>query len=251
MPLRLSERQREILEILSDDPHTSVSDISGSLNVSAVTVRNDLNTLAKSGFVIRTRGGAIPAFHPKILASQKSMVSEKNRIAKAAAELIQNGDKIMLVAGTTAALIVKYLLGKQDIHIVTNSTQILPYARINPSLHVTLVGGEFRPSAEAMVGPIALRELDKFHVKLAFAGTDGFSPETGVTSHLVELAEVVNKMVSRAQTSVLVADSSKYGKAGFAHILPLNSISKVITDDNLPNDAREVIKEQGLSLTIV
>jgi len=148
-------------------------------------------------------------------------------------------------------MIVRFLLGKQDVHLVTNSTLVLPYARINPALRVTFVGGEFCPSGEAMVGPIALRELRQFHVKTAFIGADGYSLATGVTAHLVDLAEVVKTMAAQAEQTILVADSSKYGRSGFTHILPLSAVDLVMTDEGLPESARAELEEAGVALQIV
>jgi len=247
----LSTREQEILRLLSEGDDKSVAKIGAKLDVSAVTVRNDLNRLAEKGFIVRTRGGGLPAFHPEILARQRCRVEAKARIAKAAVDLVEDGDHIMISAGTTTALIAKHLLGKRDVHIVTNSTLIVPYARVNPSLRVTLVGGEFRASAEALIGPIALRNIEPFHVKTAFVGADGFAPETGLTANMLEVAEIVKLMASLAQRSIVVADSSKYGKAGFTHIAPLNSMDAIITDSELPEGVDAVLEENGLSVQVV
>ncbi|MBI9018689.1 MAG: DeoR/GlpR transcriptional regulator [Phycisphaerae bacterium] len=248
---QLSSRQKEILEVLSENWNVSVAEISKNLKVSSVTIRGDLDVLAENGFIVRSRGGATPAINQRILQRQSQSVQEKNRIAKAAAELIQNGDHIMISAGTTTALIGKYLLGKQNIKIVTNSIMFLQYARINPHLDITLVGGEYRPEAEALVGPIALRELEQFHVKIALLGTDGFSIENGLTANLVEMAEVVKKMAAKAEQNVFLADSSKFDRAGFAHIQPITKTSAIITDSNLMQDSKDILEEKGLSITLV
>ena len=244
----LSERERELLTLLAEDSTISVNDISASLNVSAVTIRHDLNSLSDKGFIIRTRGGALPTFHPNILSRQREQVDQKAKIAKAAAGMVQDGDTIMIEAGTTLSLIARYFLGKRDIHIVTSSTLIIPYARINPAIHLTVVGGSFRPLTESLVGPVALKELEQFHVKYAFVGTDGFSMENGLTTHLVEGAEILKKMASQAQKTICVADSSKYGKAGFVKVLPLSEISILITDSNLKPDIAGKIEKAGVEV---
>jgi DeoR family galactitol utilization operon repressor len=246
----VSEREREILELLSGDAGISVAEIGRQLGVSSVTARAGLNSLAQKGFVVRTWGGASPAFHPSMLEHQRTCVEEKNRIAKAAAACVSDGDTIMIEAGTTTALIARYLVGKRDINIVTNNLLVLPYARSNPSLRLTLVGGDFRPATESLVGPIALQELERFHVNRAFVGTDGFSPETGLTTHLVEGAEIVKKMAAQARETILVADSSKYGKTGFVFVLPLTSISRLVVDSNLPQKAVLGLKKRNLTVEI-
>ena len=156
MIARLSGRRKEILRILSEDAGATISEISDRLNVSAVTIRSDLDGLSEGGYLIRTRGGAIPAFHQSILDRQKSMAEEKARIAKAAAEMVADGDKVMIVAGTTTALIPRFLLGRRDVHIVTNSTLLLPYVRINPSLAI----GGGKNTAPRGFGKIGLQVHD-------------------------------------------------------------------------------------------
>ena len=245
------EREKEILELVSGDSGVSVAEIGRRLGVSTVTARAGLNSLARKGLVVRTWGGASAAFHPDVLEHQRARTKEKNRIARAAASLVSDGDTIMIEAGTTTALIARYLAGKRDVSIVTNNLLVLPYARSNPSLRLTLVGGDFRPATESLVGPLALQELDRFHVRFSFVGTDGFTPEKGLTTHLVEGAEIVKKMAAQAAETIVVADSSKYGKTGFVLVLPLSHVDRIITDSAISEQAIFNLKEQKIDLEIV
>ncbi|MBA7636115.1 Glucitol operon repressor [subsurface metagenome] len=246
-----SEREKEIVSLLAEDAAVSVSRLSEQLGVSAVTIRSDLNSLARKGILMRTRGGAFPAFHPDVIIRQGLKTLEKNRIAQAAAALIKDGDTVMIEAGTTISLIARYLLGKRDVRIVTNSTLILPFARINPGIHLTVIGGEFRPATESTVGPLALAELSHFHVRLAFMGTDGFSFETGLTTHLVEGAEIVRKMAERSGRRILLADSSKYGRKGFVKVLLVQDVDLLISDIGLSRQARAELQKAGLEVMLV
>jgi DeoR family transcriptional regulator, galactitol utilization operon repressor len=250
MIANLTEREKRILDLLAEDTNLTVAGISDLLEVSRVTIRSDFTSLEEKGLIIRTRGGAFPAFHPEILDRQRRGVEQKKLIARAAAGMINDGDTVMINDGTTSSLIPKYLLGKRDIRIVTNSTLIVPFARVNPALNLTLVGGEFRPSSEAMVGPMALRDLENFHVRLAFLGTGGFSLETGLTSHLVEGAEILRKMTELAEKRVLVADSAKYGQNGFVRILPLDRIDVLISDKGLPEEECRRLEETGIEVIL-
>ena len=150
---QISEREKEIVKLLAADPGTSVTRLAELLGVSVVTIRSDLSDLEQKGILVRTRGGAAPAYHPHVLERQSLNVEAKSRIAQAAAALVNDGDTIMIEAGTTTALVARHLLGKRFVNIVTNSTLILPFARTNPGIHLTVVGGEFRPASESMVGP--------------------------------------------------------------------------------------------------
>jgi DeoR family galactitol utilization operon repressor len=246
----LSARERQILQFLTDEPAVSVAELARRLGVSEVTIRTDLKNLAGRGMITRTHGGALPAFHKSILDRQSVRIDEKNRIARAAAELIQDGDTVMMVTGTTTALIPKYLLGKGDIHIVTDSTLLFPWVRANPSLRLTVVGGEFRSATESFVGPLALEAISHFNVKLAFLGTDGFSAERGITTHLVEGAEMMKAMAARSDRQVLLADSSKWGRSGFVTVMPLAAIDLLITDRDFDPVQAAALREAGLEVNL-
>ncbi len=247
----LAEREQKIITLLMENPQISVSEISNMLNVSQVTIRSDFQSLESKGLLIRTRGGALPSYHPAILEKMKSATDLKKRIAKAAAAMVNDGDTLMINDGTTTSLIPKYLLGKRDIRIVTNSTLIVPYARVNPSLHLTLVGGEFRISSEAIVGPAAIADLEKFHVKHAFIGTGGFSAATGLTAQLSEGAEIARMMIELADHVTVVADSGKYDMNGFVKITGLGKADTIISDKNLSRKAQDEIRELGIELLLV
>jgi len=247
----LNLRERRILEMLSDLGTVSVSALALELGLSEVTIRSDLKELEERGFLNRTRGGAAPVMHRDVLDRQRERQEEKNRIAKAAAELVSDGDSIMIEAGTTTALIAKHLIGKRDIHLVTNSTLVFSYARMNPALQITMTGGEFRRPTESLVGPIALETIGRLNVRLAFVGTDGFSLARGMTTHLVEGAEIVRAMKARALTTVLVADASKYGKIGFAGVLALTDVDLIITDSSLDAAAARELAEAAVAVRTV
>jgi DeoR family transcriptional regulator, galactitol utilization operon repressor len=246
----LIDREQTILKLLSERGSLSVSLLSRELGVSEVTVRSDLKELEEKGYLIRSRGGAYPALYQNIVERQQHNIEEKNRIARAAAALVRDGDRIMIEAGTTTALLVRYLIGKRDISVVTNSTLVFSYARLNPALQITLTGGEFRRETESMVGPVALRTLAGLNVRLAFVGTDGFSLAKGMTTQLFEGAEIVKAMSACADQTLLLADSSKYGKTGFVNVLPLSEVDAVITDTGLGEAAAGELAEASIKLTL-
>ncbi|MCK9287733.1 MAG: DeoR/GlpR family DNA-binding transcription regulator [Sphaerochaetaceae bacterium] len=246
----LSLREEKIIELLQQTSDLSVTDLAKHLGVSTVTARADLRSLSAKGLIMRTRGSAVLTYHPLLLEKQNSNIAEKEAIAKVAASLVSDGAKIMITNGTTSALIAKYLMGKRDIQVVTNSTLMIPYARINANMSMTVVGGEFRPSAEAMVGPAAINQLQEYHVAITFTGTDGFTIERGLTTHLMENAEIVRKMCDQGTKKVLVSDSSKFGKQGFVRIFPMDYIDVLITDNKLPADAIARLKEMDIEVII-
>jgi len=246
----LTERERIILDHLSGEGSVSVGALARNLGLSEVTIRGDLKTLETKGWINRKRGGAAPAFHRDILERQKVFPERKNAIARAAADLVRDGDVIMIEAGTTTALIARYLAGKRDIHIVTNSTLVFSYARMYPNLQITMTGGEFRRATESMVGPIALETIGRLNVRLAFVGTDGFTLEHGMTTHLMEGAEIVKAMKAHAEATILTADSSKYGKIGFSSVLPLSVMNLILSDTGLDDRAETELREAGINIEL-
>jgi DeoR family galactitol utilization operon repressor len=117
---------------------------------------------------------------------------------------------------------------------------------MNPNLQITMTGGEFQRTTESLVGPIALRTIAQLNVRLAFVGTDGFTLERGITTHLMEGAEIVKAMKAHAKTTILVADSSKYGKIGFTTVLPLPSLDMILTDQGLDEGAARELTDAGI-----
>ena len=243
MTVERVDRQGAILERLADDGILTVASLAAELDVSEVTIRTDLRALEEQGMLVRTRGGARPSTLKNILQRQRVNVEAKERIAAAAAALISDDDTVMIEAGTTTALIVRFLTGRRGVQIVTNSTLVFSNARLNPSLSIILSGGVFRRDSESLVGPIAERSIGDFNTRIAFLGTDGFSADRGLTTRFVEGGEVATVMRDRAEETWLVADSSKFGQAGFVSFLPLSGITGIITDSLISDEAVQSLQE--------
>jgi DeoR family transcriptional regulator, galactitol utilization operon repressor len=248
---RLNEKEQQILTLLVRDPNLSVTDLARELEVSSVTMRGYLNALAEKGYLYRVHGGAVPTIHPEIVEREQSHQQEKRAIAQYAASIVEDGDTIMIEAGTTTAMVARFLLGKRDVSVVTNNALAMAHARGNPGLRVNLVGGEYRPANESIVGPLALAVLDQFHVKTAFVGTDGFSVESGLSTHLVEGAEIVRRMATQADRVVVLADSGKFRRNGFVHVLPITAVDTIVTDTGLSRADEVELTEAGVEVVRV
>ncbi len=242
----LAGRKKVILEVMRERHGISISELSKTLGVTAVTARSDLVAMEEEGLLVRVRGGAMPTRHPKIAARLQTHKDLKKAIARTAAKMVEDGDTIIATSGTSTALLAKYLLGKRDVHIVTNNTLLLTYVRLNPQMSVTLVGGEFQAAEEGVVGPMAMAALDQFHVSKAFIGIDGASPQQGFTAHHLECAELVRKTAVQAEEVVVMSDSSKFGKPGFARILPFSEVDVLVTDTLLQQDMEADLRNAGV-----
>lgn len=246
MAIERTERESRILGELARSGSLHVAALSRELGVSEVTVRADLRTLEERGLLTRTHGGAEASGYRNVLERQFQHPDEKDRIAAAAAELVRDGDQIMIEAGTTTSRIVGHLSGRRGVQIVTNSTLVFANARLNPALAVILTGGTFHGHSESLVGTVAQRTIADFNVRLAFFGTDGFSVARGLTTGFAEGVAVIRAMQARAEECWLVADSSKYGHAGFATVMPISQLSGVITDEGMGEPARNELSESGV-----
>ncbi len=244
-------REAYILDLLAKDGSLSVAALSKDLGVSEVTIRSNLRALEHRGLLARTHGGAQPSSMADVMERRREHAAEKERIAEAAAALITDGDRIMIEAGTTSSLLPKYLGSRKGVQIVTNSTLLLAQARLNPQLTVILTGGDFHRESESLVGPVALRSIRDFNVRYAFVGTDGFTSDRGITTQFAQGAEVITAMAARAEETWLLADSSKYGRAGFVSVLELSDLTGIITDDGLGPDSVAALQMSALTVRVV
>lgn len=246
----ISPREAKILELLRSGKEYPVTRLSEELGVSAVTIRGDLRDLDSKGLVVRSHGRVIAASSPQAPLRDLTNASQKELIAKAAAALVRDGDAIMISNGSTCSLIARHLFGLKSIKMVTNSTLLLPYGRANPQLDITLVGGEYRPQAEALVGPVAISQIESYHVSTAFFGTDGITMEYGLTTPFIENAQVLQRMCTQATRRVLCVDSSKVGNRGFFRIMPAQDIDTLVTDSGFPPEFATQLEELGVEVII-
>ena len=251
MTAERNDRERYILDLLSQDGALSVTALSRDLGVSEVTIRTHLRNLEQQGLLSRTWGGAKPISIQNVLDRVKNQEREKERIAQAAASMVQDGDRIMIEAGTTTALVARFLTGKRGIQIVTNSLLVLNYARANPELDVILTGGDFHRESESLVGPVAAAAIRRFNARVAFVGTDGFTADRGITTQFAQGAEVIEAMMARAEEVWLLADHTKYGRAGFVSVIEMHELSGVIVDSGLSQESVKVLKSSAPRALVV
>jgi DeoR/GlpR family transcriptional regulator of sugar metabolism len=238
------QRQERILETVRAHGGVRVSDLVGLLNVSEMTVRRDIATLAGRGLVARVHGGATAldgrsADEPGFQAKSGMALREKAAIAGVAASLVEPGDSVALSAGTTTYAVAGALLGVADLTVVTNS---LPAARL---LHergrrdrtVVLTGGVPTPS-DALVGPVAIGALSGLHVDWLFLGVHGIDEHAGLTTPNLVESDTDRALVNAARQVVVVADSSKWRIVGLSSIASLSEVDVLVMDSGLPEQAR-------------
>jgi len=247
-------RRVNILKMIEDNGQVNVQTLSEMFMVSKVTIRNDLKQLEKKNLLIRSHGGAIKSqavsIDQKIIERATQHPDEKRKIGKKAAELIKDGDTIILDSGTTTIEIVKHLDSKLNIKVITNAINIALELIENENIKVIIPGGFFREYTYSLVGPTAEKGIRNYLCDKVFLGADGFDSSYGVSTPNIEEAYLNKAMIETAKEVIIVADSSKFQKRRFAFVAGLDKIDIVITDKNiLPND-KTALERAGIQVII-
>lgn len=250
------ERQQAIIDLLTKSDSVQVAEMVELFNVSEMTIRRDLDVLERKGLLRRVHGGAVSnrgrSYEPPFMLRTGDRNEEKNRIGKAAAELIQSGDSVMLDVGTTTLEIARHLSDHQNLTIIT---PCLPIAAIlveeNPRIRLIMTGGILRPGELSMIGHLAERAIRDFYVDKLFLGAGGVDLEGGMTEFNLEDTLVKQAMLRSAKDITLVVDSSKFGQVAFTAIAPLSAINRIITDTALPESMAERIRDMNVELILV
>ena len=246
------ERWEAILRLI-DSGRTTLSELSEELRVSEATIRRDLSDLEKAGKVRRVRGGAVRsanfATEPMFLEKASRAAGAKRSIARAAFELIEDGDSIYLDGGSTIVELAKLLEGKRNLTVVTNSVMAL--SELLDSQHrVVALGGEFRQISRTFVGPLTAGILDNLNIDKAFLGTIGFTVEEGPSTTNADEAFTKELVTRRSRKVILLADSSKIGVPSFASSGKVEDIDTLVTEKPLGADDAEVLKEKGVEVIV-
>ncbi|WP_099355244.1 DeoR/GlpR family DNA-binding transcription regulator [Fredinandcohnia onubensis] len=228
----VSSRQNQILEYLNKKSPVSVEEFAEKFNVTEVTIRRDLAILNEKGLIARNRGEAsLPILGMEPMYSHRidHNIEEKKKLAKYAAEQINEGEVIALDIGTTAVELAKELLNKKRLTIFTSSFQ--EAAILSKSSHeVYMIGGLMRKSEMSMIGSIALDTIKKFNFDKFYLGLAGLSNEAGPTDYSVEEAEVKRAFIERSNKVIALVDKSKVGKSSLVNICDINEIDEIVTN---------------------
>lgn len=234
-----TERRNTILAALREERHVVVSDLARRFDVSEETIRRDLDRMEKDGYVVKMYGGAVlsenAAAEQPYAVRKKSHVEAKQAIAELAAELVSDGDTLILDASSTALFIAGRLRTKKDITLITNSVEVLMELADVPGWKVLSTGGLLKERSYALVGSRAEEYLSSFHVDKAFISCKGVDAERGFTDTDDAHAAVKRKMLACASQVFFAVDSSKFGRRSFTTISPFSGIAAVLTE-RAPDD---------------
>ena len=249
------KRHQLILDKLNHEHHVEVSDLCEELKVSAVTIRKDLKLLEDKGLLYRIHGGASlenPYINDRpINEKEKISVSEKSDISKKAAELIKDNDSIMIASGTTVQQLARSITNKVSLNVITSSLNVALELLNHQNIQVIQLGGNLRHSSSSVTGHYAQHILEHISCSLLFLGVDGIDLDYGCTTTSLEEALLNQKMMEASQRTIILADSSKFGKKSFGRICGLEQVDQVITDSGISPNLAKKIKDLGVKLSIV
>jgi len=248
------QRREKILEMIKEDGHAKVLQLSKIFKVTEVTIRQDLEKLEKEGFVEREHGGAylknVGVLVKNVLLQNQDNLLEKAAIAQKAVEFINDGDTIILDSGSTTTEIAKLINGFKNLTVITNSLNIALILGADPEINLVVTGGEFKAPTLSLTGQKAADFFDNLHVDKLFLATAGITLKSGLTYPSISDICVKRAMIESANAVYLVADSTKIGKSSFASLGALSLIDFLITDSKINEDDMLMFKKHDIKLII-
>lgn len=233
------ERRNAILAKLNSQGKVIVTDLSREFNVTEETIRRDLEKLDNEGLATKTYGGAVANQNFNVdlpyNVRKRTNVERKQKMAEKIAEMIHDGDYIMLDASSTAIYVTKCIAHLKNITLITNSVEILMELADKSDWNILSTGGSLKKGALSLVGASAERMIGGFHVDLAVCSSKGIDINMGVTDSNEKDSEIKRAIFAVANRKILAVDATKFDKISFVRVCELSDIDTVVTDEK-PND---------------
>lgn len=242
-----ARRRSELLRLVQERGQGTVIELAELFGVSLDTIRRDLDFLAQRGLLSRTHGGAVPAealvghdapFSQRLTARKEA----KALIARAAAQLISDGETLIVNGGSTTLSFAAQLGERRGLTIVTNSLTLPSVLPMQAIRDVYMLGGQIRWESQVTLGAVGFADAGRINADTAVIGVGGVTP-SGFSTTLLAEASMIAAMVATARRTIVLADSGKFGHNAFAHILPLDQMHILITDCPPPNELASALAE--------
>lgn len=234
-PLSAPERQARLLEHLRAELFVDVQALREQFDVSVATIRRDLSDLERRGLLKRTHGGATVVNQVTrdyaVSVREVTNAAEKKRIARAAAQLVVEGDAVMIDSGTTSLEVARLLAGRPSLTFVTNGTDVLAALVAGGARNVHFIGGEYVEINHSFGGPMAVEMVQRFNVDKAILSVSSVDLRRNQFCTLEpQVAYVQRAMVDVGQTVIVVADHSKFDRTALSVIVPIERADYIVTD---------------------
>jgi len=246
------ERHQVILDLINKNRVVKVADLMATFNVSIETVRRDLDHLESQGFLRKVYGGAVLskklAEEPSYSAREVAHMVEKRQIGIKCAELVEDGETLIIDLGTTTLEVAKNLKQKKDLTVITNAINIALELINVKDFRVFFAGGRLRYGDLSCSGFMTNDFLKQFNVDKAIIGVGGITLKDGISDYHVEEAATRRSMIEQSNNVIAVTDYSKFGVKAFTKVCDLSDIDVLVTDWNVDN---HLIKKYKKSIKTV
>lgn len=252
-PLLPVERRQRVFEVVLARHTVAVAELADLFDVSPMTIRRDLQALEEQGLVEAVHGGARSSLQSpfELSFAQRELVDAeaKRAIGRLAASLVADGEAVALDASTTTLQVARNLVGRRRVTVVTNGIKAAAELGHRPGIDVIVTGGQLHQTA-SLVGPFARATIERLRVDWLFFSVTGVTDELALTGPSEFDAETKAAMMLIARRIVLVADSTKFGRASYVCVAPLSAVHDLVTDDRLPREWAEQIEASGARLHV-
>jgi DeoR family fructose operon transcriptional repressor len=251
--MKAPERHLRILELFSSEDFIDSESLCRKLKASESSVRRDLIALERRGSLRRVHGGAVSLQSseslPEPVWQSNRYSAEKQRIGKAAAELVEDGQTIILDGGSTVAEVARQLQGR-SIQIITNSIPIAEIFYDSKTAEVTLTGGFLYPRLGVLLGPLCEQMLQSVAADVLIMGIGGIT-ETGLSNSNTLIVGSERKMIEVSRKVIVVADHSKFGRSAMVHLATLEQVDLVVSDQELAPKFKDLLENRGVQTRLV
>jgi DeoR/GlpR family transcriptional regulator of sugar metabolism len=246
-------RQLKIREMLEAQGFVDLGTLCQELDTSESTVRRDLIVLQDEGVLTRVHGGAMAVRSQGVRGDDfaghaRRMSEEKKQIAKAAAALVEDGQTVILDAGSTVAAVARELLDR-SLHVVTNSLPIAEILGEARRVDVTLTGGQLDPAFGVVLGPLCEQMLGTLAVDVVVMGIGGVT-EKGLSNSNPLVVGSERKMLEVARKVVIVSDHTKFGRGALIPLAPLDVVDVVVSDTGLDPEHQAWLRSHGIDVRL-
>jgi DeoR family transcriptional regulator, aga operon transcriptional repressor len=251
-PVHRDDRLRKIVELVESSARPVTVDwLASQLAVSAATIRRDVVVLERQGSLARSWGrvGRLGGFVEQPIGERAAQhPAEKRRIAEAVSRYVEDGALVGLTGGTTCVAVARAISDRQRLTVVTNSLSVGVQLAPRSNIRLIMSGGEARQASFELSGPLAAQAFSTFNLDLAIVGVDGIDVWAGCTTYDYAEANTNATLVQRAAKTIVVADSSKLGQAGFARICDIRAVTLIITDAAATDEQISPFLKEGVEV---
>ena len=249
-----NERLQYILDTVRQHGKTTVAELSERFGISDITTRRDLKELEEQGVIRRAHGGAVYAVKKQeeapVIQRMLANQAEKEKIAVAAAQLIQDNDSVFIGSGSTTTIVARHLRDRQNLTVVTNAISVVVELASYGNVTVIVLGGMLRAGELSMVGHITEQALREVRVDKVIFGMRAVDVRAGLTNDYLPEVMTDRAILDMGSNLILVADHSKFGQIASAYVAPVERVTTLVTDDKTDPHILEQIHQLGVKIMI-